>query len=451
MPIFLLLARFLVVFNIVIHAEATIVDETSASRRREAENINEMLLSRRHEGENIVGFYHTALASDDMRDKWLEIVTEQTKMIENSTLGANTQRVWVGAVGQLQKCNACYQRDLAKALGLPHQPWRDDKWMKSALFLPHNDAAFTSAVFPSLPETMHAMATFAKDPVVQEAKFVLGLLSDVAVLAEYATLWLMYAHCHAHPRDLVWYMHSKGTRHQSCWAGGTPDGTTCADDWRHMMTWFLAHHTLDWCLPRLHSGSYDICAPNWVQSASHASGNFWLTSCAWVLGRERPFPQRPHATTYTVDGRTLLNMEHFDGDRLDAEFWIGDARFGRPANGYCMHRAHIIFNGTHIDVNHYKHEYPEELYRDAVDGENCMQPSADQQVETTPAGTWKFCAYEAAMCAIETTATVRFGLAGTYKTRELSPPGAMCDRDVFGGDPVQNMQKRCDYLIPNTG
>jgi hypothetical protein len=323
---------------------------------------------------NIVGFYHTAIIDHRAHDRWQYVINEQMSTISASPLFAATTHLWVSAIGDCDDRGA-YQRELNALLALDERETSD--WLPSALFLAqaHSTGSAASALFPALTATIQAMEAHQHER--SGRKVLLGAQSPMPHLGEYPTLWLLYSHCHAQPDDVVWYVHSKGMRHQHCWA---LEGTDCSDDWRRVMTFFIVNRGLEWCVERLRRGEIDVCAPNWLPNAEHASGNFWLTSCRWVLRRERPFPKpgdshddlhRLWPIEYLIDGSTLMTEHDFEGERMDAELWIGTHIFGEHARGHCMHRSQIVVNGSVVDVNHYVNEYPPALYINSTDGQGC--------------------------------------------------------------------------------
>ena len=72
--------------------------------------------------------------------------------------------------------------------------------------------------------------------------------------------------------------------------------------------------------------------------------------------------------------------------------------------------------------------------------------SATYTITPASTGTWVRCANEIdnGICTFSGTRTVRFGLNGSYLTRTATGSIA-CTRDAFGGDPLPNVWKVCEY------
>jgi hypothetical protein len=71
-----------------------------------------------------------------------------------------------------------------------------------------------------------------------------------------------------------------------------------------------------------------------------------------------------------------------------------------------------------------------------------------QNLPTTTATTWTFCANENATCTFSGTKQVRYGAGSSYVTKTLTGPVA-CNNSVFG-DPIRGVVKHCDIASSTT-
>ncbi|GCE14763.1 carbohydrate-binding protein [Tengunoibacter tsumagoiensis] len=71
-------------------------------------------------------------------------------------------------------------------------------------------------------------------------------------------------------------------------------------------------------------------------------------------------------------------------------------------------------------------------------------PTASTPTPTPSSDGWTKCADEGGVCTVNGTAQVRYGANGTYTTQTVTD-SIFCSNDAFGGDPLPNVVKHCDY------
>jgi len=209
----------------------------------------------KHSGVAVRGFYHTST----WRKYWADVIEEQMLMMDSSLL--DFASLYVNVVGDKGG------RDLAKV-----------SHVIDKLPLKHRNRVDTINYNETVGRFVYKRAK-GKEQQSMTDNF---QISE----GEYSTLATMHSYCHAHPKDLVFYLHNKGgccSRTKSSNKIDPTNDNVCA--WREAMNAFIIDYP-SVCTAAIVDGNYATCGFELMidYHTPHYSGNFFWASCAWLKG-----------------------------------------------------------------------------------------------------------------------------------------------------------------------